>query len=215
MTWIGLRPGIPIGLTLATVFSVPAFAQQVLRLDSPNSCETQGGTLSGNVPGTPTTLGPFSVTNGVNVGGQDFRFDLTETVLEAFKTVELFDTTGFALPSNDVVYTITILNRGDGAVTTDSIFLIDALPDEVIFFNDPLALSVTFTETGSNLTFDPNTDARFALAGPPPANFTACTYTPAAGYDPLARFVCLNPKGAMAAGAPDPMIALSFRTRLR
>jgi len=169
----------------------------------------------GNVPGTPSTLGPFSVTTGSNTGGQDFGFDLTQALLEGSKTVELFNSSGFATPSSDVVYTITIFNRGDGPVTNDSIFLVDTLPDEVIFFNDPLAPSVTFNQSGANLNFDPTTDIGFAAAGPPPANFGACTYTPSSGYDPLVRFLCLNPKGEMAAGTPDPVASFSFRTQVK
>ena len=170
---------------------------------------------TGAVPGTPVTLGPFAVTNSNTTGGQDFGFDLTEAALEAFKTVELFDPDTFAVPSNDVVYAISIINRGDGPVTNDSVFLIDKLPDEVIFFNDPLAPAIGFTQSGTGLTFDSANDVRYALAGPQPANFGACTYTPAPGYDPLVGFVCLNPKGEMAAGTPDPAVTFSFRARLR
>jgi len=170
---------------------------------------------SGAVPGTPVTLGPVVVTDGNTVTGLDFGFDLTAASLEAFKTVALFPSDTFAVPSSDVVYTISVINRGDGAVTNDSIFLVDALPGEVTFFNDPLGPAVMFAQTGgANLTFSEATDVGFALAGPAPANFNACNYIPQPGYDPLVRFVCLNPRGAMAAGDPDPTVSFSFRARV-
>ncbi|MEO1587745.1 MAG: hypothetical protein AAFS00_10695, partial [Bacteroidota bacterium] len=37
----------------------------------------------------------------------------------------------YAIPGNDVVYTINIQNTGNGPVDNDSLFLVDQLPEEV------------------------------------------------------------------------------------
>jgi|GEM_PF-1687879 len=146
--------------------------------------------------------------------------------LSGVKTVEVFDPLGeglFALPGNDVTYTITVTNIGAGNADDDSLFLIDELPDEVVFFNGdadgpgPGTEAVNFEDvvpTG----LDPFVFAdsvRFAGAGPAPASFADCTLLPDPGYDPDIRYVCFNPKGVLASGDPDPEFNLSFRVRIR
>ncbi|MEM6946873.1 MAG: hypothetical protein AAF486_02160, partial [Pseudomonadota bacterium] len=74
---------------------------------------------------------------------------------------------------------------------------------------------VGWSEAGTGLTFDPALDVGFSNAAARPSNFAACSYTPLAGYDPAVRYLCLNPKGAMASGDPDPTFSVSFRARIR
>ena len=52
-------------------------------------------------------------------------------------------------------------------------------------------------------------------ASTPPASFAACTYTPTAQYDPLVRYICINPKGTMAGstGTP-PSFTVTFAARV-
>ncbi len=146
--------------------------------------------------------------------------------LEGVKTVEVFDPLGeglFALPGNDVTYTITISNIGGGDTDDDSIFLIDELPPEVVFFNgdadgpgpglDPVNFA-ELTATGLD-PFVFNDSVRFAGVGSAPADFDACGLVPQPGYDPDVRYVCFNPQGMMQAGDPDPSFALSFRVRIQ
>ena len=142
--------------------------------------------------------------------------------LEASKTVEVFDPLGeglFAVPGNDVLYTITLTNNGDGAVDDDSLFFVDALPPEVIFFNGdadgpgPGLGAVVFNDAGSGLTFDPNTDVAFATTSP--ASFADCSPSLVSGFDPAVRYVCFNPQGQMASGVPAPSFTLTFRVRLQ
>ncbi|MEL7130456.1 MAG: GEVED domain-containing protein, partial [Pseudomonadota bacterium] len=146
--------------------------------------------------------------------------------LAAQKTTEVFDPDGlglYAVPGNDVTYTIRVSNIGTLPTDSDSIVLIDQLPTEVTFFNGdadgagPETQPVVF-ETIVPTGLDPfvfATDVGFSDAATGPASFADCTYTPGAGYDPAVRFVCFNPKGVMAAGDPDPEFAISFRTRIR
>jgi len=143
--------------------------------------------------------------------------------LEASKTVEVFDPLGeglFALPGNDVLYTITLTNNGSGVVDDGSLFFIDALPPEVVFFNGdadgpgPGVGAVIFEDAGSGLTFDPGANVAFATTAP--SSFADCLHPAAAGFDPDIRFVCFNPQGTMAAGVPTPSsFTLTFRARLQ
>ena len=138
----------------------------------------------------------------------------------------MFDPLGeglFALPGNDVTYTITVSNVGDGQTDEDSIFLIDELPPEVVFFNgdadgpgpglDPVNFA-ELTATGLD-PFVFNDSVRFAGAGPAPIDFNACALVPQPGYDPNIRYICFNPQGMMNAGDPDPSFTLSFRARIQ
>lgn len=127
----------------------------------------------------------------------------------------------FAVPGNEVVYTITATNSGPGITDTDSIFVVDRLPAQVTFFNGdfddagPGTDAVAFTQVGSGLSFTPSTDLRYATGSTPPANFAACTYTPAAGYDANVRYICLNPKGILQTAATAPAFTAQFRARIR
>lgn len=141
--------------------------------------------------------------------------------LAASKTVEVFDPLNeglFAVPGNDVLYTITLTNNGAGAVDEDTLFFVDALPPEVIFFNGdadgpgPGFDAVVFEDFGSGITFDAATDLAFATSQP--SSLTDCTHSAAAGFDPAVRFICFSPQGQMTSGTPAPSFTLTFRARL-
>ncbi|MEL6664445.1 MAG: hypothetical protein AAFR33_15740, partial [Pseudomonadota bacterium] len=74
---------------------------------------------------------------------------------------------------------------------------------------------VGWSDSGSGLFFVPSTDVAFSNAATRPADFASCTYTPTAPYDPAVTYICLNPKGEMNFGDPDPEFAISFRARIR
>jgi len=161
--------------------------------------------------------------------------DLTVTVagaaqLDASKTVALFDPTGagtYALPGEDVIYTITVSNAGSGPTDVDSIFLVDKIADEIEFWNGDIDFGGpdTFTGTdpvgvvqanGAALTFDYATDVGFSTLATRPADFaTDCSaITPDDTYRNDITFICLRPRGALSSGDPDPEIAFSFRARI-
>ncbi len=174
-----------------------------------------------NGPAAPAAPG----LQAIAVHDVDFCPILPGADLEAVKTTQVFDENVeglYAIPGNDVTYTITVTNVGDGASDEDSIVLIDQLPSEVIFFNGDVdgasgseTANIAFADFGSGLTFDPVFDAGFSDAATRPADFAACTYAPQPGYDPAVTFICFNPKGVMAAGAPDPAFSVTFRARIR
>ena len=133
--------------------------------------------------------------------------------VSAAKTVTMFDPNDHAIPGNDIIYTITVTNQGDGEVDNDSLVLIDNMPGEISFFNN-LPNPITFTDNGSNLTFNPAADLQFSnITSGEPADFNACNYTPIANdYDPNVTFICLNPKGVMAAMSDW---SVSFRAQIQ
>jgi uncharacterized repeat protein (TIGR01451 family) len=157
------------------------------------------------------------------VSMHDFSFCNPVVALALTKITSIYDdgvTAPFAIPGNDAIYTINLSNTGTGSITADTVFMVDPIPAQLTFFNgdangaaagtDP----VLFADNGSNLTFTYSTDVRYSQTAP--ANFAACTYTPTAGYDPLVRYICVNPKGRMTgkSGAPTPNFDISFRARI-
>ncbi len=153
----------------------------------------------------------------------DINFCNPQVALALTKVTSIYDdgiTAPFAIPGNDAIYTIALSNTGTGSVTADTVFMVDPLPAQLTFFNGdangplPGTDAVLFTDNGSNLTFNYATDVRYSQTAP--ANFAACTYTPVAGYDPLVRFICVNPKGRMTgkSGAATPSFSVAFRAKI-
>ena len=145
--------------------------------------------------------------------------------MDAAKTVSIWDPDGdglYAVPGNDVVYSITITNTGDLAADADSLFLVDAMPADVAFYNDdiddggPLSDPVIGIDNGTGLTLSYPADVKFSNAAVKPADESECGYAPAVGtYDPAVTFICLSPKGLMLAGDPDPDFEIRFRARIQ
>jgi uncharacterized repeat protein (TIGR01451 family) len=198
---------------------------------APNVVQPEGGTLSSfdgeNAQGL-WTMRYCDVFPGADNGNlrRTELFFTEATRLSAAKTTSVWDPSGaglYAVPGNDVIYTITISNAGAGATDANTVELIDAVPPEVEFYNGdiddggPETNPVSFTQTGTpGLTFTYATDVRFSDAATKPANFAACSLTTAltAGYNSHVTFICFNPKGALAAGSPDPEFSVSFRARI-
>ena len=127
----------------------------------------------------------------------------------------------YAVPGNDVRYTIEIENAGNGPVDNNGLLLVDRLPSEITFYNGdiddggPETDPVAFAQTGAGLSFSYASDVGFSNAASAPTDFSSCSYVPAAGYDPAVRYVCISPSGAMAAGSPAPQASFSFRARIK
>jgi len=172
---------------------------------------------SGASIGTPQTLN-VALGNGATVTDQNFGFDLSSAKLEASKTVTTVDPNGYNLPGEDVAYTITVFNRGAGRADRNTLFLVDTLPGDVVFRNDSFdagtADPVKFQQSGAGLNFNYARDVGYALAGPKPANFAACDYTPVGQYDPLVSYICFAPNGRMRGGSPSPSFSVSFRMQI-
>jgi uncharacterized repeat protein (TIGR01451 family) len=142
--------------------------------------------------------------------------------LDADKSVAVYEVGGYSLPGTDMIYTISVTNTGLGTVDSDSMVLIDSIPAELIFYNgdmddagtattDPVA----FSETGSGLTLIYASDVGYSDSATRPTTMADCTYIPTAGYDENVKHICINPKGELLAGTPDPTFAVSFRARVK
>lgn len=120
-----------------------------------------------------------------------------------------------AIPGAVVRYSIQISNSGNQTVSSNSIFILDALPPQIAVGTSAAPI-FTQGSPSSGLTFVQATDLRYSNAASPPASFAACTYTPVSAYDPAVRFLCLNPKGIMAAstGTP-PSFTISFDAQVQ
>ena len=132
--------------------------------------------------------------------------------------------TGFFLPGNDVIYTITASNSGTAATDTDSVFVLDSLPPQVeVYVGDfdaggPATGTILFTQqNGASLTYAQATDLRFSDQVAAPTGFAQCTYVPtvANSYDPAIRHICVNPKGTLAASTPAHSLTVQFRARIK
>ena len=99
--------------------------------------------------------------------------------------------------------------------------MVDKIADELIFYNGdiddggPETTPVIFSTTASGLSFDYPTDIAFSDDATEPTNMSECTYTPAVGYDPNVRFVCIMPTGIFNSGTPDPTFEISFRAQIK
>ncbi len=147
-----------------------------------------------------------------------------KAVLTAAKTTEVYDPQSqglYMIPGNDVIYTISFTNTGDGNADADSVVIIDALPDEVTFYNGdiddsgPQTNPVYGIDNGSGLVLNYAQDVAYSNAASAPANFAACTYTPTAGYDANVKYICINPSGIMQPGNPNPSFEVKFRARIK
>ncbi len=120
-----------------------------------------------------------------------------------------------SIPGGVTQYAIQISNSGPSAVDANSLFIVDALPSALAVGTAPSA-SFTDGSPASSLTFNPATDIRYSNAAVAPGSFAACSYTPVSAYDPLVRYVCLNPKGTMAGSTGIPTnFSLTFNAQIK
>lgn len=145
-------------------------------------------------------------------------------VIDAVKTAQPYDVSGtnaYALPGNDVLYTITATHESGASLDSETLFIVDSMPPEVEFYNadidgvGPETNPVLFSDNGSGLTFDYATDVAFSNSVTKPTDMTDCTYIPASGYDPNVTFICIKPSGIFQFGDPSPSFSVSFRARIK
>lgn len=185
--------------------------------------------------GTLTTLEPVSIGDAISAtttrrtagGAWDITSEFSATAtaagvaaLSVALTSEVFDplaSNPFATPGNDILLTTTVTNGGTGSTDTDSIFVTIAVDPANAFFNDvtpALGGVVGFQSNTPTLSFTPANDLRYSSSAAAPTSFAQCTYTPATGYDPQVRHVCLNPKGSLPNGSPQGQFAIRMRARI-
>ena len=144
--------------------------------------------------------------------------------LDANLTLDVYDPASaglFAIPSNDMVTTLTVANTGNIAVDSETLDLIVTLHPSLTFYNGdfdeagPATEAVLFIDSSSGVIFNVAAHVRFKDGTTKPADFDACDYSPASGYDPAVSYVCIKPGGSMQSGDPDPSFALKFRSQIQ
>lgn len=106
-------------------------------------------------------------------------------------------------PGEQIITSLTVENTGAGWVDEDSIELIDAIGDNLVFVNDGSNYVgsetdiIEFVDHQSGLTFDQASDVRFSNSAIRPASFEDCKYSPQAGLDPDVEYICIRPRGVM------------------
>ena len=146
------------------------------------------------------------------------------------KVVEVWDPNNeglYAIPGNEIIYTILVENTGTGPIDSGSIFLVDNLPAEIEFWNGdidaggannfPVTAAVGFEQvSGTGVIFNPATDLGYSSAAAAPTDFSQCTFTPLDGtFRADFNYICFQPQGSLGNGTPTPKIAFSFRARLK
>jgi len=166
--------------------------------------------------------------NAGEVPVREIQINFRPVELDVVKTSQVFgpENSGpFALPENDILYTITVSNLGASTVDDDSVFVVDRLPSDITFFNGTVltgtsaipgvpSAALDFIDNGSGLSFLFSRDVGYSDALTAPADLASCSYTPAPGYDPNVRFICINPKGRFNTGSPSPSFSIQFRARI-
>ena len=120
-----------------------------------------------------------------------------------------------------MIYSLSAIHEGGPDLDAGTIFLVDKLPAEVIFYNGdiddggPEINPVSFTTTGSGLSLNYGTDVGFSNLSAVPLMLGDCNYTPIAGYDPNVTFVCIRPSGIFNSGTPNPTFSAAFRAQIR
>ena len=120
------------------------------------------------------------------------------------------------IPGAVLSYAINVSNSGTLGVDSNTIFILDPLP-AALEYNGASAVVFTNGTPVSGLSFNAATDVRWSKSATTPASFAACTDTPAAGFDPTIRFVCIRPTGVMAGATASgqPSFTVSFQTRIK
>ncbi len=151
-------------------------------------------------------------------------------ILQVSKTSQVWDPATpnpKALPGNEVMYQIDITSAGLAPPDSGSIFVVDAIPAELLFWNGdidagstdvhPITASVGFSQSnGATLSFNPATDIGYSSAATAPTSFSQCTILPMDNsFRSDIRYLCIRPGGSISASASVPRVVLKFRTQIK
>lgn len=163
------------------------------------------------------------------IGLKNVQTSVARPVLSVTKISRVWDPNAEflkAVPGSEVIYTVTVTNTGLAPVDSDSVFLVDALPGALSFWNgdvdsggmDTFAGNgqVGFTQiSGAAMSFDPALDLGVSTSASPPAAFSQCTQTsPDNNHLNTVRYICLRPRGQLPAGPSSPSISFTFRAKI-
>jgi uncharacterized repeat protein (TIGR01451 family) len=162
---------------------------------------------------------------GDDAASQDINVAPAAPELLSVKSVEVYDPNNeglYAVPGNDVIYSISVTNSGNIAIDAGSIFLVDNFPADIVFYNGdiddagPESDAVIMETVGTpGLTLNFAADVGFSDGATAPTSLAGCSYNPAVNsYDPAVRYICFAPQGAFQATDPDSTVIFKFRARI-
>ncbi len=162
--------------------------------------------------------GPAAYTSGTigqqGIGVHDISF-CPMPALVITKSSAPIGTVGesrFAVPGNDMIYSITVANNGGSPVDLDSVRIEDLLPANLSFFNGdfdgsgPLTGPFEFLAGSSGASCCTASNISYGTGSSP-----TWGYSPAAGYDPAVRALRWLPGGSIAANSS---FTIRFRARI-
>jgi hypothetical protein len=125
-----------------------------------------------------------------------------------------------AIPGAIVAYSLLASYSGTTRTTSNTVFLIDRVPSQIAVGTSSAFAFIQGTPS-STLTYAATTDLKFSNQATAPADYAACSaaphnYTPTTAYDPNVMFICLNPKGRMAASTGTPTsFTITFQAQVK
>lgn len=216
---------------------------------SDSAAGTSANTISCGVGAVSVTMNNFafsipipggvvsgtSLTTTATVGSNTSEFSCNATVVQPsltfMKTVAVTSdpfnggTNPKNIPGAEVLYTLNVMNSGNGALDSNSLSIVDPVPTNTELFTGNLSGGAPFQFTDSAAPVSGVACAFIALN-----NLTDCvdfsndggtswTYVPNGGYDPAVTHLRFRPTGILnadtVAGAPSPNFNLGFRVRIK
>ncbi|MEQ1661544.1 MAG: right-handed parallel beta-helix repeat-containing protein [Thiobacillus sp.] len=176
-----------------------------------------------------------SLTTTATVGSNTSEFSCNATVVQPsltfMKTVAVTSdpfnggTNPKNIPGAEVLYTLNVMNSGNGPLDSNSLSIVDPIPTNTELFTGNLSGGAPFQFTDSVAPVSGVACAFIALN-----NLTDCidfsndggiswSYVPNGGYDPAVTHLRFRPTGILnadpVAGAPSPNFNLGFRVRIK
>lgn len=163
------------------------------------------------------------------IGIRNVRASVAIPVISTSKISQVWDPGSAllkAVPGNEVLYRVNVTNSGLAATDSDSVLIIDTLPTQLSLWNGDIDAGGPETyssvgqagfsqSNGAAMAFAPSTDLRVSTATTPPTSFAQCSSLSLDGtFRSNVRYLCLRPRGSLAAGAASPTISFVFRARI-
>lgn len=164
------------------------------------------------------------------IGIKNVRISEAVPALQVTKVSQVWTPSAFshfALPGNEVLYQITVANRGLANPDANSVLVVDVLPSRLSFWNgdidaggsdtNPAVAPVGFSQAnGASMTFNPSTDFKVTYGGAAPTSYGQCSSLPMDGsFRTDVRYLCLRPNGVLSASANSPAVTFTFRARIQ
>jgi parallel beta-helix repeat protein len=178
-----------------------------------------------------------SITTTATVAGNTSEFSCNATVVQLLPSLTFMKSVAVTsdpvngasspkfIPGSEALYTLNVLNSGNGPVDNNTLTIVDPVPANTELFTGDLSGGAPYLFVDSAAPASGVTCPFTALN-----NFTDCMdfssdggvswgYVPNGGFDPAVTHIRFKPSGIMSgdatAGAPSPNFDLRFRVRVK